>query len=139
MEIRILKLSNEKGASDLLSATDILAIHLGYFWMKGKVTYTTNIPVATQPDYVLLTVGNDEKICYLCHVDGFKPSQENLSGDKKDEFMDYAPEKYYDDGNVIWMRFDSMQKIPTDFLDGVLSDDEMIEFIKGRANNKIIG
>jgi len=32
-----------------------------------------------------------------------------------------------------------MQKIPTDFLDGVLSDEKIMDFIKSRANNKIIG
>ncbi|MCM1172526.1 MAG: hypothetical protein NC393_10440 [Clostridium sp.] len=139
MEIRILKLSNDKGAKDLLSAMDILSMHLGYFWIKGKVTYTTNIPISTQPDYALLTVGNEDNVCFLCHVDRFKEAQKEMSLDEKQEFMNYAPEKYFDDGQATWLRFDSMQKIPTDFLDVVLSDEKITDYIKSRANNKIIG
>lgn len=139
MEIRILKLSDNKGAKDLLSANDILAIHLGYYWMNEKVTFTTDIPIATQPDYVLLTVGNEDEYCYLCRVEDYKPAGEALDEAGKQKFMASSPDKYLDDGNKVWLLFNSIQRLKTDFIDGVLSNDSIKEFIKSRANNKIIG
>lgn len=139
MDIRILKLSNEKGVSDLLSSMDILSMHLGYFEINGKVTYSTDVPIANKPDYVLLTLGNVEDICYLCHVEDYDYKEKDtfFSPDKKD-FIDNAPDKYKNNKYVSWLLLDSMQKIPTDFLNGILSDEKITDFIKKRANNKIL-
>lgn len=139
MDIRILKLSNEKGSNDLLSSMDILSMYLGYFGINGKVTYSTNVPIANKPDYVLLTLGNVEDICYLCHVKDYDYKEKDtfFSSDKKG-FIDNAPDKYKNDKNISWLLLDSMQKIPADFLDEILSNEKITDFIKKRANNKII-
>ncbi len=139
MDIRILKLSNEKGASDSLSSMDILSMHLGYFLINGKVTYSTDVPIANKPDYVLLTLGNVENLCYLCHVENYDYMGKNMLflPDEKD-FKDNAPDKYKDDKNVSWLLFDSMQKIPIDFLDEIYSNGKITKFIKDSANNKNI-
>ena len=137
MEIRMLKLSNEKGASDSLSSMDILSIHLGYFGMNGKVTYSTNVPIATKPDYVLLTLGNVEDICYLCRVEKYDYRGRDITfSPVEKDFKDNAPDKYKDDENVSWLLLDSMQKIPTDFLDEIHTNQKITDFIKDRANNK---
>lgn len=68
MEIRVLKLCNKENEKDSLSSDDVLSMHLGYFKRNGMVTYSTDVPIASKPDYVLLTLGNIEEICYLCHV-----------------------------------------------------------------------
>ena len=67
MDIRLLKLSNNKGEKDKLTSQDILSIHLGYFIMNGKVTYSTDKAIAKKPDYVILVLGNSP-VCYWCHV-----------------------------------------------------------------------
>ncbi|MDU3349079.1 MAG: hypothetical protein E7E72_03090 [Clostridium sp.] len=139
MDIRILKLSNEKGASDSLSSRDILSIHLGYFLMNGKVTYSTGIPIANKPDYVLLTLGNIENICYLCHVENHDYKGRDIFFSFVYEvFKDNAPDKYKDSENISWLLLDSIQKIPTDFLDEIHSNQKITDFIKDRANNKSI-
>lgn len=137
MEIRMLKLSEKKDPR--LSSMDISSIYLGYFIVNGKVTYSTHVPIASKPDYVLLTLGNDDSICYLCHVEkyDYKGKGISFSPDEKD-IMTYIPEIYGSEENVSWLLLDSMHKIPLDFLCGVCKDEKMIEFVKNRANNKLI-
>lgn len=137
MSIRLLKLSNEKGVKDQLSSTDILSIHLGYYMINGKVTYSTGISIAFKPDYVLLTLGNEEKTCFLCHVEDYEyHGKEIFFLPSKEIFNKYTPEKYKDINNISWLVFDSIQKIPTEFINQIHSNEKITEFIKSRANNK---
>lgn len=137
MEIRMLKLSEDKDPR--LSSMDISSIYLGYFVVNGKVTYSTHVPIASKPDYLLLTLGNDDSICYLCHVEkyDYKGKSISFSPDEKD-IQNYIPEIYKSEENVSWLLLDSMQKISLDFLCGLCKDEKMVEFVKNRANNKII-
>ena len=130
--VRLLKLSVNEDA--ILSSEDILSIHLGYFFTHGKVAYSTNSPVADKPTYVLLTLGNVDDICYLCHVEEYSYKEDTIG----ETFSKYSPDLYKDKNKKTWLLFDSMQKISVDFLDELLSDTTVQDFIKERANNKII-
>lgn len=131
--IRALKLTID-GDSEL-SSEDILSVHLGYFMTHGKVMYSTKIKVAEKPDYVLLVLGNVDDICYLCHVSDYAYESEPV----EPKFREYSPDRYKDEEkNKTWFIFDSMQKIPIDFLDEILPDNTMHNFIKDRANNKVL-
>lgn len=137
MEIRLLKLSNNKGDKDSLTCQDILSIHLGYFLMNGKVTYSTDISIAKKPDYVILVLGNCP-VCYYCHVEkyDYKGGETFKSQDKL--FEQYAPDKYKNDSNVSWLLLDSMKEIPKEFLDAIETNKEVLEFVGNRANHKKI-
>lgn len=130
--IRLLKLSVNE--DEILSSEDILSIHLGYFLTHGKVAYSTNTPVAHKPAYILLTLGNVDDICYLCHVADYAYKEDTI----RQVFSKYSPDRYKYENKTTWLLFDSMQKIPVDFLDELLSDDTVHDFIKERSNNKII-
>lgn len=138
MKIRVLKLSNNKSEKDALSSEDILSMHLGYFVRNGGVTYSTDVPIAEKPDYVILTLGNVEEICYLCHVKEWNFEGKGKKIPPKDIFINYSLDKYKNDVNVSWLLLDTMQEIPIDFLDAILSDDKISEYIKTRPNNKKI-
>lgn len=137
MEIRMLKLSEEK--DPILGSMDILSLYLGYFSINGKVTYSTHVPIASKPDYILLTLGNDDSVCYLCHVEkyDYKSKGISFSPDEKD-IKTYIPEVYKSEENVSWLLLDSMQKIPLEFLYDVCKDKTIIDFVTNRANDKII-
>lgn len=130
--IRLLKLSINK--DELLSSEDILSIHLGYWKIHGKVAYSTDIPVAEKPDYVLLTLGNVEDICYVCQVADYA-YKDNI---KAQSFLPYAPDLYKNEEKKTWLLFNSMCKIPVDFLDSLLSDTTIKNFITNRSNNKTL-
>lgn len=136
MNIHLLKLSNNK-EKDSLTSQDILSIHLGYFLMNGKVTYSTNIAIAEKPDYVILVLGNF-KVCYWCHVADYDYQNGNMFNPQNQEFELYSPDKYKGDSNVSWIVLDSMKEIPEDFLDDIESNSEITEFIGSRANHKRI-
>lgn len=130
--VRLLKLSDNEDS--ILSSEDILSIHLGCFLNHGKVAYSTNTAVASKPEYVLLTLGNVGDVCYLCHVADYAYKKDTIG----DIFLEYSPDRYKYENKNTWLLFDSMQKIPVDFLDKVLDDTIISDFIKERANNKII-
>lgn len=130
--IRLLKLSINK--EEILSSEDILSIHLGYFLTHGKVAYSTDVPVAEQPEYVLLTLGNVKDICYVCKVADYAYKNDT----KAYALSAYTPDIYKDQKRKTWLLFNSMQKIPVDFLDGLLSDTTVKDFIGQRSNNKIL-
>lgn len=130
--IRLLKLSENK--DEILSSEDILSIYLGYFLTHGKVAYSTAIPVAEKPDFVLLTLGNDESVCYLCEVE----DHAYMDNIKAQTFLEYTPDIYKEQEKKTWLMFNSMQKISIDFLDELLSDNIIKEFIKNRSNNKTL-
>lgn len=136
MDVRLLKLSNNKGEKDSLTAQDILSIHLGYFHMNGKVTYSTDKAIANKPDYVILVLGNCP-VCYWCHVADYAYKNNELIKPQND-FERYSPDKYKNDRNISWLLLDSMQEIPKEFLDSVQTNNEVIEFISNRANHKKI-
>ena len=135
--IRLLKLSDRY---ETLSSDEIWFIHLGHYQTHGKVSYSTDAAVSDEPAYVLLVLGNVDDICYLCHVadhkydpDAFKQSH------LPDQFRQYSPERYKDEFHKTWFIFDSMKKIPVDFIEQLLSnrsDTSVSDFIKTRANNK---
>lgn len=129
---RLLKLSVND--DPMLSSDDILSIHIGYLLTHGKVAYSTDAAVATQPEYVLLILGNVDDICYLCHVNDYVYNKDTVLP----TFNKYSPDKYKNTKKKTWFLFDSMQKIPVDFMDELLPG-TVHEFIKNRANNKIIG
>lgn len=131
--IRLLKLSVNDDPT--LSSDDILFIHLGYYMTHGKVAYSTNVAVATQPEYVLLILGNVDDICYLCHVIDHVYDKDTVLP----AFVNYSPDKYKKTKKKSWLLFDAMQKISVDFLEEMLEANMVHEFIKNRANNKIIG
>ena len=138
MDIRLLKLSDNKGAKDSLTARDILSIHLGYFYMNGKVTYSTDKAISTQPDYVILVLGN-LPICYCCHVARYQYGKGAMFKPQHLDFEKYLPDKYKNDSNISWLVLDSMKEIPKEFLDAVETNKEVIEFITDRANHKKVG
>lgn len=137
MDIRLLKLSNNKGEKDALSSQDILSIHLGYFLMNGKVTYSTDIAIAKKPDYVMLILGN-LPVCYWCHVAKYDYQNGTMIKPQDRDFEKYSPDKYKGDSNVSWLLLDSMKEIPKDFLDAIETNQEVMEFITNRANHKKI-
>lgn len=130
---RLLKIvSNEK--YELSTEEDILAIHLGYFLMHGKVSYSTDIKIAEKPKYVLLTLQNITDFCYLCEIEDY--SYNNHEDLKK--FIEYSPDVFKEENKKTWLLFSDMVKIPIDLLDKAYSeqDDTIKQFIKARANNK---
>lgn len=136
MSIYVLKLSNAKGKKDKLSSTDILSIHLGYYMINGKVTYSTGIPIAEKPKYVILTLGNDLGNCYLCHVKEYAyQGKEIYFTPSEDIFEKYSPDKYKKIDNVTWLVFDSMQKIEVDFLDQIRPNEKISTLIKSKMGN----
>ncbi|WP_294365152.1 hypothetical protein [uncultured Clostridium sp.] len=132
--IRLLKLSEEH--DERLGSEEILSIHLGYFFTHDKVAYSTYLPVADRPKYVLLVLGNVSKYCYLCEVEDYAYKEDENT--IKEKFSAYAPDIYKDEKRTTWFLFKSMQKIPVDFLDMLLSDTKIQNFITGRANNKML-
>lgn len=130
--IRLLKLSTNK--DEKLSSEDILSIHLGYFLTHGKVAYSTDVAVAEKPEYVLLTIGNMDDICYICKVADYAYKDKI----KAKSLSVYSPDVYKDEERGTWLLFNSMQKIPVDFLDKLLSDTTIKDFIEQRSNNKIL-
>lgn len=137
MDIHMLKLSDAKGEKDALTSQDILSIHLGYFLMRGKVTYSTDIAIAKQPDYVILVLGG-LPVCYWCHVADYDYGNGKMIQPQKSDFKLYAPDKYKEDENVSWLIIDSMKEIPKEFLESVKNNEEIKEFINSRANHKTI-
>lgn len=138
MDIRLLKLSNSKGEKDALTSQDILSIHLGYYLMNGRVTYSTDKAIAKKPDYVILVLGN-YPVCYLCKVADYDYLNGQIFKSQKKDFEKYSPDKYKGDSNVSWLLLDSMKEIPKEFLDAIETNQEVIEFIGNRANHKKIG
>lgn len=141
--IRLLKLSEKN--DEELGSEEILYIHLGHYLSYGKVTYSTDIAVSNKPKYVLLVLGNVDDICYLCHVEDHiyrsEPVGEDVLNAVNGGFILYSPEKYKVEKHRTWLILDSMQKIPVDFIDRLISrepDKSVYEFIKNRANHKIL-
>lgn len=130
--IRLLKLSINNDES--LSNEDVLSIHLGYFLTHDKVAYSTNVAVAEKPEYVLLTLGNVDNVCYICKVSDYA-YQDSI---KAKSLSAYTPDLYKNQERKTWLLFDSMQKISVDFLDELLSNTTIKDFIKQRSNNKIL-
>lgn len=137
MDIRLLKLSNYKGDRDSLTSQDILSIHLGYFLMNGKVTYSTDKAIADQPDYVILVLGNSP-VCYWCHVKDYDYKNGEMFKTQKNDLKRYTPDKYKEDSNITWLLIDSMKEIPKEFLDSIEYNKEVMEFVGNRANHKKI-
>lgn len=137
MDIRLLKLSNYKGERDSLSSQDILSIHLGYFLMNGKVTYSTDKAIADQPEYVILVLGNFP-VCYWCHVEDYDYKNGEIFKTQKKNLKQYTPDKYKEDSNMTWLLIDSMKEIPKEFLDSIECNKEVMEFVGNRANHKKI-
>lgn len=137
MNICLLKLSNNKGEKDTLTSQDILSIYLGYYLMNGKVTYSTDKAIAQKPDYVILALGN-YPICYWCHVVNYDYQNGNMFKPQDADFKLYLPDKYKYDSNVSWLLLDSMKEIPKEFLENIDTNQQIIEFIKNRANHKRI-
>lgn len=130
--VRLLKLS--EGEDPQLSSDEILFIHLGYYMTYGKVAYSTDVKVAEKPDYVLLTIGNVDNICYLCHVSEYAYKEKDVNS----EIKKWSLDRYKDEERATWFVFDSMQKIQIDFLDEVIGDNTICKFIQERANNKVL-
>ena len=134
--IRLLKLVDD---SDI-NSEDMLSIHLGRYLTHGKVSYGTDIAVVDKPKYVLFVLGNVDNICYLCHVAEHDYDAEHFeSRHLSENFTKFAPDCYKEEPHKTWFIFDSMQKIPIDFLEQLLSDrsdTSVSDFIKTRANNK---
>ena len=133
--IRLLKL-----ADDELNSEDMLSIHLGRYLTHGRVSYGTNISVVSEPKYVLFVLGNVGDICYLCHVADYAYDPDFFrTRPLRQIFADFVPDCYKNEEHKTWFVFDSMQKIPIDFLEQLLSDRSdasVFQFIKTRANNK---
>ena len=129
---RLLKIVSN-GKYELSTEEDILAIHLGYFLMRGKVSYSTDIQIAEKPKYVLLTLQNITEFCYLCEIEDY--SYNNHEDLKK--FIEYSPDVFKEDKKT-WLLFSNMVKIPIDLLYKAYSeqDDTIKQFINTRANNK---
>ena len=134
--IRLLKIVDD----DEINSEDMLSIHLGRYLTHGRVSYGTDIAVVDRPKYVLFVLGNVDDICYLCHVaDHAYDVDRFVNGCLRKDFMRFVPDCYKEEYHKTWFIFDSMQKIPIDFLEQLLSDrsDTLVsDFIKTRANNK---
>ena len=106
------------------------------------VSYGTDIPVADKPKYVLFVLGNVKDICYLCRVKDHDYDANSFQYRELDEkFIKNVPDWYKEVPHKTWFLFDSMQQIPIDFLEQLLSAQSgasVAEFIKARANNKKI-
>lgn len=135
MDIRLLKLSNNKGEKDELTSQDILSIHLGYFMMKGKVTFSTDIAIADRPDYVILVLGNCPTY-YWCRVVDYEYKNGETFTPLKNDFEEYSPDKYKGDENISWLLLDSIGEIPRKYLSVI--NKEIQEFVSSRANHKKI-
>ena len=136
--IRLLKLVDDPE----MTRKETLAAHLGWYLIHGKVTYGTDIPVRHKPKYVLFVLGNVDNICYLCRVEKHSyrpvPCKADHISKKGKVYADYLPD-FYTEEHKTWFVFNSMQEIPIDFLEQLLSghaDNSVIDFIKTRANNK---
>lgn len=136
--IRLLKLVDDPE----LNSEDNLSLHLGRYLTHGKVSYGTDIPVVERPRYVLLVLGNVEDICYLCHVADHDYDVNSFRYRELGEgFTEFVPDWYKETPHKTWFLFDSVQQIPIDFLEQLLSEQSgasVSEFIKTRANNKKI-
>lgn len=73
-------------------------------------------------------------ICYVCKVADYAYKNDT----KAYVLSAYTPDIYKDQKRKTWFLFNSMQKIPVDFLDGLLSDTTVKDFIGQRSNNKIL-
>ena len=138
--ITLLKLSENYDA--MLGSDGILFIHLGHCLTYGKVSYCTDVAVASRPDYVLLVLGNVDSVCYLCHVADYDYSKDPRSVNQLNpHFGECSPAKFKDTPRKTWFLFDSMQRIPTSFagqLSSRHSKNLIDAFIKSRANHKTL-
>lgn len=132
--VRLLKLSNYKYED--ISSSDILSMHIGHLDTYRKVVFSTDLEVSSKPEYVVLVLGNADEFCYLCHVDDYEYYGEQKGYPTKWE--KYLPDQYKKDDKETFLLLDSMQSIPIDFLEA-LGVTEIRDFIKSRANNKVIG
>lgn len=137
MRIRLLKLSNNSGKKDDLTARDILSIHVGHFQMNGKVTYSTNEPLAEKTDYVMLLLGNILD-GYLCHVECHDYNGGDVYMPQNPAFKEYSPDKYKEKENVSWLVFNSMTRLSKEFIEAIDDNGIIDEFVHNRANDKIV-
>jgi len=137
MEVRLLKLSDDKNLPT--TPKDIIAAHLGYLAVNGAVTFSTGIPIASRPDYVLIVTENINPEYYWCHVIDYDFTKRGIYISPKAPMNDYSPIMFKDD-NVSWLQFDSMLKLPKDLVDIFLErPKEIADFINFfRPNNKIV-
>lgn len=130
---RLLKLLDNEDPE--LSSEDVLSIHVGYLLTRGKVAYSTDIPVSTKPKYVILVLGNVSDFCYLFEVEDYVYNKDTVPS----TIIKYSPDKYKKTKKKTWFLFKSVQKIPVDFLDELSQDNTIHDFKNSRANHKIIG
>ena len=134
--IRLLKLVDDPE----LNSEDNLSLHLGRYLINGMVSYGTDIPVVDKPKYVLFVLGNVDDICCLCRVEDHDYDANSFKYRPLDEkFTKFVPDWYKETPHKTWFLFNSMQKIPIDFLEQLLSEHpgtSVYDFIKTRANNK---
>lgn len=102
MDIRIVKLSNNKGEADHMTSRDILDIHEGASQRNDMVTFSTGLPIARKPDFVILVCGNTSDYAYF-EVEEYEYQTKNKFIPQSLIFAEYSPDKYRNEPNVSWM------------------------------------
>jgi len=136
MEVRLLKLSDDTNLRSI--PKDIIATLLRYLADKGTVTFSTGIPIASRPDYMLIVTENLNPEYYWCQVINYDFMKRGTYIQPKYPMNKYLPTMFKDD-NVSWLQLGSMSKLSNELIDLFLKHSvEIAEFIKSpRANNKL--
>lgn len=139
MEVRVLKISNNKRKEQRMSGLDVLNIHKKQFESKGKVTYSTGVPINRKPEKIILTLGNILDTLYLCEIEDHKYEEKGvLFKPKEQEFIENTPVEFKDEDNVSWLLIKSMKRITMDYFEEKYTKKAIERFIKSRANNKTL-
>lgn len=139
MEIRVLKISNNKRKEQGMSGLEVLNIHKKQFDAKGKVTYSTGVPINRKPEKIILTLGNVLDTLYLCEIEEHKYKAKGvLFKPKEQEIIENIPIEFNDEDNVSWLLIKSMKRISIDYFEDDNIKKAIHVFIRSRANNKTL-
>lgn len=139
MEVRVLKISNNKRKEQMMSGLDVLNIHKKQFESKGKVTYSTGVPINRKPEKIILTLGNILDTLYLCEIEDHKYKEKGvLFTPKEQEFIENISIEFKDEDNVSWLLVKAMKRISMDYFEDDNTKKVIRVFIKSRANNKTL-
>ena len=132
---RYIRLSDKKHLSIGLNGAGVMNVHINELNKKGKVTFSTNIPIAEQPVLVYLCASSLGNQCYQCHVwryDFRKAGEYFIPEDKS--FQMYAPQQFADTEKTTWLIFDSIKRLPISQVDHMHPNNKLSDFLT--SNNR---
>ena len=106
---------------------------------RGKVTYSTGVPINRKPEKVVLTMGNIVDKLYLCEIDDHDYKGKGILFESaKPNIANNTPSIFKGEENVSWLLIKSMKEISINYFRDECTQEAIRNFIKSRANNKTL-